>query len=102
MSYSPTGMGELPGEMGVNVAKLPEDKYPKPSITPPAEHPRLMFRAQDIDTIKKNMEDEESTAAVAEFNKLKEESFDGNLPKRKLRITMVRSLVLSKQRRLTM
>lgn len=82
MSYSPTGMGELPGEMGVNVAKLPEDKYPKPSITPPAEHPRLMFRAQDIDTIKKNMEDEESTAAVAEFNKLKEESFDGNLPEK--------------------
>ncbi len=82
MSYSPTGMGELPGEMGVNVAKLPEDKYPKPSITPPAEHPRLMFRAQDIDTIKKNMEDEELTAAVAEFNKLKEESFDGNLPEK--------------------
>ena len=81
-SYIPSGMGELPGEAGSSVMPLPEGRYPLPSITPPPEHPRLMFRAQDMDTIKKNMEDEESAAAVAEFNKLKEESFDGNLPEK--------------------
>lgn len=79
-AYIPTGMGEKPQEVaGGTVIKLPEDKYPKPSITPPSEHPRLLFKASDIDTIRKNMESAEEAAAVAEFNTMKDTAFDGNL-----------------------
>lgn len=79
-SYVPSGDGEIPEEMGTEVINFPEDKYPMPTITPPPEHPRVLFKSSDIETIKANMEYEEEFAAVNKFNEQKNTEFDGVLP----------------------
>lgn len=78
-SYMPKGEGEMPGEVGSDVITFP-DKYPKPTITPPPEHPRVLFKASDIPTIKANMENEENKAAAEKFRKYADGDYgDGNL-----------------------
>lgn len=79
--YSPNGLGDIPNDK-LSVETFPSGKYTMPSITPPPEHPRLMFRLQDIDTIKENMKAAEQAVAVSEFNTLKETEFDGILPQK--------------------
>ncbi len=79
-TYFPSGEGEMPPEAGTDVAKLPEGVYPLPTIVPPAEHPRVLFRASDLDKIRENMKDPENAKAVETFEKMAAEEFDGNLP----------------------
>ncbi len=47
---------------------------------PIAEHPRLLFRADEIATIKANLKHSENAAAWNEYNKVKYILADGNLP----------------------
>lgn len=44
--------------------------FNKPNITPPNEHPRLMFRKSDIPRIKKNLELDESKFALIHWKEL--------------------------------
>ncbi len=76
--FNPTGKDDVPAEDSLNIT-LPDD-YPKPSVTPPPSHPMLMFTADDLETIKKNMESDEHKAAVEEFNHWKSQETDGILP----------------------
>lgn len=78
-TFVPEGKGTLPKPGDVSRTEMPKDAYPAPTITPPPEHPRVLFRASDIDTIKKNFESEENKAAYAEFEKLKETEYIGIL-----------------------
>ena len=50
-----------------------DSPYKKPYLTPPAEHPRLMVRAGDIDRIKKNMALPECEPAVSAWRELCEQ-----------------------------
>ncbi len=61
------------------VTRIESFPFPEPTIVPPAEHPRLLFRASDIPQIKENMKTAEHSAPFAEFEKLKNEDFDGKL-----------------------
>lgn len=49
---------------------LPDNVYPKPEITPPPDHPRLLFRQDDIATIKTNLNSEENANAKTNFEGL--------------------------------
>ena len=44
--------------------------YPKPSLLPPPEHPRLMLTRRDLPRIRENMAREENAAAVRVWEKL--------------------------------
>lgn len=75
-TYAPTGMGDI-SDMSTKL--LPGDKYPMPTITPPPTHPRLLFTAADIPTIKSNMQKGQNSVAVSEFNTQLTKDYDGNL-----------------------
>ena len=78
--YIPEGMVEtLPQAGDEEVMPLPSDAYPAPTITPPAEHPRLLFRASDIPLIRANMESEQGTNAMAQFENHLAQTTDGVL-----------------------
>ncbi len=80
--FTPSGEGELPKSMTeVEMGTLPEGLYPKPPANPPSEHPRLMFRASDIDRLKTNIEGGNSyTVSAAEaFKKNIAKTTDGVL-----------------------
>ncbi len=77
-TYTPTGKNPKPD--GTYKMELPADKYPMPTILPPAgEHPRLLFRESDIPTIKANFEKEENAAAYKALQKLVENPTNGIL-----------------------
>jgi len=79
-TYSPEGTGKKPDpESAYTPQSLPTDMYPIPTVTPPPEHPRVLFRAQDIPQIKANMEHPELAGVVKEYNALKDREYDGNL-----------------------
>ncbi|MCL2352742.1 MAG: discoidin domain-containing protein, partial [Firmicutes bacterium] len=75
---TPTGMGKQPA--GGEVVLLPSGVYPIPPVTPPAEHPRLMFRASDIPNIKANFAAEQNQPAIRAFQALIAKPTDGVLP----------------------
>lgn len=77
--FTPVGMSDIPEQFSDEYVMPLPDKYPKPEITPPPEHPRVLVRKSDFETIKKNMEDPQNQPAVKEFNELKETEFDGIL-----------------------
>ena len=49
----------------------------EPPILPPSEHPRLMFRADDIETIRENFGHPENQKALADHKKRASTEFDG-------------------------
>lgn len=78
--YVPEGMADtLPQAGDEKVVPLPADAYPVPSILPPAEHPRLLFRASDIPQIKANMESEQGKNAMIPFQNQLKQTTDGVL-----------------------
>ncbi|MBE7026247.1 MAG: hypothetical protein E7410_01580 [Ruminococcaceae bacterium] len=80
MSFTPEGTGKLPDPETIGKpAKLPEDRYAIPSITPPPEHPRVLFRAKDIPQIKGNMQHPENALLFETFNKIKDKAYTGEL-----------------------
>ena len=77
-TYVPEGLLTEAPAVGADVVQpLPADVYPKPTITPPAEHPRLLFRASDIPMIKENMEKEQSTNARVKWQDFLKQETDG-------------------------
>ena len=80
-TYKPTGTGDtLPDGDTVYIQKMPEDLYATPTILPTKnEHPRLLFKEADLTNIRSYMSDDENARALAEFNKLKSQEFDGML-----------------------
>ena len=86
LSFTPTEMDfELPDGSALQVIPMPDytdadGQAVLPTITPTAnEHPRLMFTAADIPTIKANLTHAENAEAYAMFLELKEQECDGNL-----------------------
>jgi len=80
VTYRPEGKGKAPDpSAGFTPLKMPEDIYPIPTITPPPEHPRVLFRAQDIPQIKENMNHPEMAELVKTFNELKAQEYTGEL-----------------------
>ena len=78
--YVPEGMADtLPQAGDEKVVPLPADAYPVPAILPPAEHPRLLFRASDIPQIKANMESEQGKNAMIPFQNQLKQTTDGVL-----------------------
>ena len=78
--YTPTEGGQSP-TADMEIVELPSDVYNIPEIKPTVgEHPRVMFRVSDIPTIKDYMDEAENANALAEYNALLAEEFDGNLP----------------------
>ncbi len=61
---------KLPKAGEYYIASVSTTQYPTPTITPPPEHPRLLFREKDIPTILENMEKPENAYAKAEFERL--------------------------------
>ena len=79
-TYIPEGTGKKPDPAtAYTPISLPEDVYPIPTVTPPPEHPRVLFRAKDIPQILENMKHPEMAAVVEEYNKLKDTEYDGTL-----------------------
>ncbi|MBE7026437.1 MAG: hypothetical protein E7410_02555 [Ruminococcaceae bacterium] len=79
-AYQPEGTGKLPDPAEVGKpAKMPEDRYPIPTITPPPEHPRVFFTKKDIPKIMENIASPEMTEIVKEFNSLKDAEYNGVL-----------------------
>ncbi len=67
---TPSGEGELPsGEF--NYQYLDETLYPKPTITPPPEHPRLLFTKDDIPRIAANMDKMQNKTAKEKWEAAK-------------------------------
>ncbi len=63
--------GYVPSGLGDTTAKITyESVYPRPSITPPPGHPRVMFTADDIPKIKENMTKPQNAEAYAAYQKL--------------------------------
>ncbi|NOU66041.1 hypothetical protein GC096_18555 [Paenibacillus sp. LMG 31461] len=80
-NFTPSGMGTLPDPIVVGArTPLNPNAYPMPPITPPAEHPRLLFKTSDIPTLRANLAAAENGAAVAAYNELLANTSDGNLP----------------------
>jgi len=80
-SYEPEGTGTLPDPSLANaVAKMPEDIYPIPTVTPTVgEHPRVLFKKEDIPQIIENMKTPEMAPLVEFFNTYKEKDYSGVL-----------------------
>lgn len=78
-AYTPAGVGEIPKPGDEKVYPLPSDAYPKPTIIPPNEHPRLLMRAKDIPTIKANMEKSQNAASKKQLTTFLEGSVSGQL-----------------------
>ncbi len=78
--FIPTGTGSLPTTSAGEPAILPSGVYPLPSVTPPAEHPRVMFRESDLEVIRDNMEAAEIAPAITKFNEYVAQTFTGILP----------------------
>lgn len=76
-SYVPNGV--LSGASDVVGQTMPLT-YGIPSITPPNEHPRLMFRSSDINTIVSNASTSQNTAAKAYLDSIIIQDVDGLLP----------------------
>lgn len=71
LRYTPTGIvTALPDKNEYNITPCDTSRYPAPTITPPPEHPRLLFRASDIPGIKADMDKAENADAKAEFARL--------------------------------
>jgi len=80
VAWTPEGEGTLPSAQEAKMlGKMPEDRYPFPPVTPPPEHPRVLFRASDIPKIKKNMESAEMAELVRVFHALKSRKYTGHL-----------------------
>lgn len=71
----------VPTDMAGNLGQmtLPSGVYPAPTVTPPAEHPRLLFKDADIDTIKENMNKTQNAKAKAAFEEELLKDVDGTL-----------------------
>ena len=80
-TFAPEGMDPtLPDGDALKVRDLPSDVYTIPTITPTVgEHPRLMFTASDVATIRTNLTHAENAEAYAMFLELKEKACDGVL-----------------------
>ncbi len=63
--HVPTEMGQPPKKfiLGKEGEDLETLRYPLPAYTPPAEHPRIFLREQDIPTIKENFTHEQNIKA---------------------------------------
>ncbi|MBE7026681.1 MAG: hypothetical protein E7410_03865 [Ruminococcaceae bacterium] len=81
LGYTPTGTGTLPDPATTPlVADMSTDKYPVPTVVPTVgEHPRVLFKAEDIPQIKENMKAAENANLVAVFNEYKEKTYTGVL-----------------------
>lgn len=80
IAWKPEGVGVLPSaQEAKKLGKMPEDRYPIPSVAPPPEHPRVLFRASDIPQIRKNMESPEMAELVKVFHELKDREYTGHL-----------------------
>ncbi len=79
--FIPEGKGELPkGEETFEPIEFPDDVYPMPTITPPPEHPRVLFRESDLEQIRENMKSGELADVVKSFEKYRDKKFTGELP----------------------
>lgn len=79
-TFIPEGEGRAPKKGEVVVNKLDESVYPKPSVTPPPSHPRLMFTKDDVGAIAQKVDALQNAKAKAEWEKLKNSTnYDGNL-----------------------
>lgn len=76
--FNPVGIDPDPTKAAVMT--LPSGDYPVPEITPPASHPRLLFTAADIPTLRENLNAEQNAAAKAAWESSMEYASDGTLP----------------------
>ncbi|NLB80294.1 MAG: hypothetical protein GX800_01435 [Clostridiaceae bacterium] len=60
--------------------------YDAPPVTPPNEHPRVLFRKSDVERIKENMKKQQNLNAVAWLNERKSEPVDGIVDKYDLKM----------------
>lgn len=60
--------------------------YDAPPVTPPNEHPRVLFRKSDVARIKENMKKQQNLNAVAWLNERKSEPVDGIVDKYDLKM----------------
>lgn len=60
---------ENPDANALYIIPVDTTRYPAPTITPPPQHPRLMFKSEDIPTIKANMEKSQNEFAASEFRR---------------------------------
>lgn len=83
LAYIPSGMGDIPeGEVTFDPLKMPENLHPAPTTTPPPEHPRVLFKAEDIEQIKTNMQTSSELApAVKKFEEYAKSEYTGLLEK---------------------
>lgn len=81
----------------VTEMRLPEDEYPAPTLKPTQnEHPRLMFRQQDISKIKSNMDEEQNKASYDMWQNFLNSELDGKLPQPKSGGTNYSSSVINR------
>ena len=59
---------------------LPSDEHELPPVTPPQEHPRLWFRASDVETIRENFTNPKNANAYSHWQDLLSKTHSGNFP----------------------
>ncbi len=68
VTFAPTGEGRVPKKGEIVIVPLDETRYPTPTIKPTkGEHPRLLFKKEDIPTIIENMDKPQNTGAKKAF-----------------------------------
>ena len=83
--YSPFGKGvvkaeDLPASDEILVQTLPSDEYDMPPVAPTqGVHPRVLFTAEDIPTIKGNLAHAENEKAYSLYVSRKDKEYDGIL-----------------------
>lgn len=77
-TFTPKDMGGDPNVY--QYSPLTDNVYPKPGITPPLTHPRLMFTANDIPTIKANFMAEQNKTAYTAWQKSLNATINSRLP----------------------
>ena len=80
--YIPEGEGTLPDSMSWDTpVEFDTETFADPDVYPvKGQHPRVMFTEADIPGILERLTHKDHTAALQEFNKLKNRTFDGKLP----------------------
>lgn len=77
--FTPSGMGDIPDKLEDLPMTPISASYAKPPVTPPAEHPRLLFRKSDIPKIIENMEKAQNKVAKERYEAYLTETTDGVL-----------------------
>ncbi len=79
-SFVPEGIVKnIPAIDPNKVNPLPEDVYPMPTILPPADHPRVLFRPEDVPVIRENLTKSQNKNAYDKWQSLLAQETDGKL-----------------------